>query len=122
MYYVYELVNLMGTVEYVGSSCKPRHRFKEHKSKPGIGKGKFYRRLDVFLNIVCSFENKKEALDFEIQLQKYWGLKTDNEKRKIPRSLESKLKQSIAQKGKKRKPFSEEHRRKISETLKKILD
>lgn len=117
----------MGTVEYAGTSIKPNHRFKEHKSKPGIGKGKFYKRLDVFQHVVCGFEDKKQALEMEVKLQRYWGLQTDNEKRKVLRTKESKEKISKSLIGKKRKSFSEEHKKRLSEAgkrgnLKRWLD
>ena len=138
MHYVYEIINLMGTVEYAGISIKPDHRFKEHKSKPGIGRGKFYKRLDVFQHVVCGFKDKKEALKMETKLQKYWGLETDKEKlskslRGKIRSSETRKKISEAKKNKPRSPetvkkmssslkgriHSEEHKRKLSEAAKK---
>lgn len=76
--YVYEIVNLMGTVEYVGETYRPKYRFKQHtKTKPSNGSGSFYNRADVFMNIVKEFDTKKEAFDYQCRLQKYYGLKTD---------------------------------------------
>lgn len=83
MYYVYELINLMGGVDYVGHSDNPSHRMKQHLSKPNsnqTGHGKFYRRQDIFMHIVSSFKTKKEALQEEYKLQVYWGLTTDRSK------------------------------------------
>ena len=83
MYYVYELINLMGTVEYVGQSKRPYVRFAEHtrvKPKYGSGKGYFYHRNDIFLNIVASYETEAEARQEEFELQKYWGFTTDRDK------------------------------------------
>lgn len=79
-YYVYELVNLMGTVEYVGNTSLPEHRFRQHtKWKPG-NHGKFFNRQDVFMNLVSSYATKKEAKVEEMRLQKYWGFQTEDEK------------------------------------------
>ncbi len=79
MYYVYELINLLGTVEYVGITDNPTMRKWKHlrnKPKPGCYHGKFYGRLDIHFHIVKTFEDKREALDFEIELQKFWNLST----------------------------------------------
>ena len=81
-WYVYELVNLMGTVEYVGESTRPIQRFANHiKHSPKSNKsiGKFYKRQDIILNIVSEFNSKEEAYDYQCQLQKEYGLKTDRE-------------------------------------------
>ena len=79
---VYELVNLMGTVEYVGETVNARRRFNNHKSNSkGNGSGKFYGRQDIFMNIVKDFDTKKEAYDYQIKLQKDYGLVTDDESR-----------------------------------------
>ena len=67
-YYVYEIVNLMGTIEYVGESINAIERFKQHKL------GKFYKRPDVFLNIVAEFNNRKDAYEYQCELQKKYGL------------------------------------------------
>jgi len=75
---VYELINLMGTVEYVGESTRPETRFREHTMhKPSNGKGKFYQRYDIFMNIVAEFNTRKEARDFEEILQIEYNLTTD---------------------------------------------
>lgn len=67
-YYVYELVNQEGKVEYVGCSYRPKERMKDHLKKPSNsnkGNGKFYGRTDLKMNIVKSFVDKKEARLFE---------------------------------------------------------
>ncbi len=79
-YYVYELVNLMGGIEYVGSSCNPKHRFYQHtKVKRGIGRGRFFQRQDITINVVSHYPTKKEARKQEALLQKFWGLETESE-------------------------------------------
>ena len=76
--YVYEIVNLMGTVEYVGETYNPVYRWKQHtKRKPTNGQGTFYNRADVFMNVVKVFDTKKEAFNYQCKLQKEYGLKTD---------------------------------------------
>ena len=82
MYYVYELINLMGTVEYVGQTKYPNKRFREHifSSPKNIGKGKFYKRQDIFLNIVCECETENIARQIEFEMQNYWNLVTDKSK------------------------------------------
>lgn len=82
-FYVYELVNLMGGIEYVGSTLYPKKRFYKHikiKSNGRSGSGKFYGRQDLIMNIVCSYDNKIEARQEEIRLQKIWGFETEDEK------------------------------------------
>jgi predicted GIY-YIG superfamily endonuclease len=82
-YYVYEIINLLGTVEYVGETTMPKRRFYAHTKIPkkiGVGSGRFYNRSDIFMNIVKEFDNKKEAFQYQIQLQKEYGLDTDLDK------------------------------------------
>ena len=82
-YYVYELVNLDGIVEYVGESTRPNKRFYEHlKHKPHVTNhnGKFYGREDINLNVVAEFETHKEAFEYQCKLQKKYGFKSDAEK------------------------------------------
>lgn len=107
-YYVYELINLLGTIEYVGESKNPHQRFNSHtKVRPGKAMGKFYGRQDLILNIVKEFTNRKDAYAYQCELQSQYGLVTD-------RQLSS-----LAMKGKSRKPFSLEHRKKISDANRK---
>lgn len=81
MYYVYELVNLLGGVEYVGQTVSPKIRFGEHtRTKPGQGSGKFYKRQDISMHIVATYATEAEARQAEFDLQVYWGLETDRSK------------------------------------------
>ena len=80
-YKVYEIINSMGTVEYVGQSIDPIRRFYQHtRVKPSVGSGSFYKRSDIILNIVAEFNNRKDALVLENKLQKEWNIKTDIQK------------------------------------------
>ena len=133
-WYVYELYNLLGTVEYVGESSYLDKRFKEHtKSK----RGKFYNRTDISMNVVKTFDNRRDAYYYQIELQKQYSLETDIEKigkyiKGKPKSAEQKRKMSEAKLGKAISdthkeniikankartgiPLSAEHKRKISE-------
>jgi predicted GIY-YIG superfamily endonuclease len=80
-YYVYEIVNLMGSVEYVGETCNPKGRLANHKSKSRTpGSGRFGNRSDIFMNIVKEFDNKTDAFNYQCDLQKEYGLKPDTER------------------------------------------
>ncbi len=79
-WYVYELVNLMGTVEYVGETSNPTRRLNEHikyKSNGQCNRGKFLGRVDIFMNIVKEFNNRSEAWHYQCDLQLEYGLKSD---------------------------------------------
>jgi hypothetical protein len=110
-YYVYELMNLMGSIEYVGESINPYKRFYSHtKYKPGYKNqspsyGKFYGRCDLVMNIVNEFESKKEAFHYQCELQKYYGLETDGERMKRVFSNECREKLRNAKLGIKRGPY-----------------
>jgi len=104
--FVYELINLMGTIEYVGETKRPKERFIEHTKKL---QGKFYNRLDLTMNIVAEFDNKKDAYNKQCELQKQYGLLTDEEVRNknfenrhngYKHSEETKLKMKLAKLGK----------------------
>jgi predicted GIY-YIG superfamily endonuclease len=70
MTHVYELRDGDQVVVYVGESKDPTHRLYRHtKCKPGMGKGRFYGRTDITMNIVKSFEDRKEARQYEKYLQ-----------------------------------------------------
>jgi hypothetical protein len=77
-YYVYELINLYGTVEDVGESYRPVIRMYQHtkvKPKEGIsGVGKYYGRQDLVMNIVAEFDTRKEARNLETELKLSYGL------------------------------------------------
>ena len=80
MVYVYELINLYGTVEWVGESIDPNRRLYQHtKCKPRAdgkpsSQGTFYNRQDLIMNIVANFATKPEARKFEGELKKLHGL------------------------------------------------
>ncbi len=80
-WFVYEMVNLLGTVEYVGETSNPEKRLKNHFLKTrGNGYGSFGYRQDIVFNIVAEFDNKKDAFNFQCDLQKQYGFETDLEK------------------------------------------
>jgi predicted GIY-YIG superfamily endonuclease len=95
----------MGTIEYVGKTCNPRQRWNAHKCNSNDGfNGKFYGRSDISMHIVKSFDNKKDALNYEEKLQKECGFTPDREKRKENPMF------------KKGKILTQEHKLKISAT------
>lgn len=86
MYYVYELVNLMGGVEWVGRTIDPKRRFWQHtgtpRSKAG-GSGRFFGRLDISMHVIATYATKEEATKAEHELQIFWGLETDLSKKSM---------------------------------------
>jgi predicted GIY-YIG superfamily endonuclease len=86
-YYVYEIVNLMGTIEYVGETATPKRRWHDHH-KPS---GRFGNRSDVFMSIVCEFDNRKEAFNYQCELQEQYGFETDFNKLKRKQRLTGKM-------------------------------
>lgn len=116
-WYVYEIVNLMGTVEYVGESSNIKNRWRNHKSI----NGRFHNRLDVFMNVVKEFDNRRNALDYQYELQTYYGLETDIEKRKFEWTDVSKQKISTIHKNNKHflgHKHTNETKKKLSEASK----
>ena len=75
-WYVYELVNLMGTIEYVGETIRPEIRLKSHLYKGG----KFYKRNDIVMNVVAEFDKENDAFNYQCELQQYYGFETDRNK------------------------------------------
>jgi predicted GIY-YIG superfamily endonuclease len=75
-FYVYKLINTLGTVEYIGETTNIKSRLKNHLSKSG----KFYTRTDITLHIVSEFDNRKDAFNYQCELQKQYGFETDFEK------------------------------------------
>lgn len=75
-HYVYELINLYGTIEDVGVSYRPEHRLYQHiKCKPTLsGMGKYYGRQDLIMHIVDEFDNRKDAFKLEGQLKLLYNL------------------------------------------------
>jgi len=79
-YYVYEIMNSLGTVEYVGVTKNYRLRKWRHFARPTKHHGKFYGRLDCIIYQVAKFSTKKEALIHEKELHNLHGLITQGEK------------------------------------------
>jgi predicted GIY-YIG superfamily endonuclease len=65
-YYTYELINFLGTIEYVGQSYRPEYRFRQHTLTKS---GKFFGRQDLYLHVVAEYPTRKEALLAEGQLK-----------------------------------------------------
>jgi predicted GIY-YIG superfamily endonuclease len=78
-YFVYEIVNTMGTIEYVGETYDIEQRFLNHISKSG----KFYKRQDIIINIVAEFATRKEAYAYQCKLQNEYGWESDVEKLQV---------------------------------------
>ena len=119
--YVYELVNLMGTVEHVGETLYPKKRLSDHCGK----NGKFYGRQDISMHIVKEFNNKQEAWDYQCKLQKEYGLITDAEnqsqyfvkKISLPCSEETKLKIKNSKLGKSNGREGKTHSNEVKEKI-----
>ena len=77
-YKVYEIINSLGTIEWVGVSYRPEYRFGQHTRTPS---GRFYSRQDLIINIVAEFNDRKNALELEEQLQIKYKLQTDRSKK-----------------------------------------
>jgi predicted GIY-YIG superfamily endonuclease len=75
-HFVYELVNLLGTIEYVGETYDIEQRYLNHISKSG----KFFGRHDINIYKVAEFNTKSEAFNYQCVLQKHYGFETDFEK------------------------------------------
>jgi predicted GIY-YIG superfamily endonuclease len=78
---VYEIINSMGTVEWVGETCRSlESRFYEHKKKPQTNNtcGRFYGRSDVSIHLVAEFNNRPEALVLEKQLKLEYRLELND--------------------------------------------
>ena len=78
-WYVYELINLYGTVEYVGETSRVKGRMYEHfklNPKKNSRNGKFYQRQDVIVNLVEEFDNRTDARKLETELKLLYGLPT----------------------------------------------
>ena len=78
-WYLYELINHYGTIEWVGVTYRPDYRFKQHTLvRPNpvkrAGYGTFYGRTDLVLSIVHGYEDRKEALRHEALLKTEYGL------------------------------------------------
>lgn len=90
-YYVYELINLMGSVEDVGESYRPNYRLYQHTKvmpRNGIsGYGKYYGRQDLVMNIVAEFDNKSDARKLEGELKLSYGMNWSEKDRDIKNGL-----------------------------------
>jgi predicted GIY-YIG superfamily endonuclease/ribosomal protein L37AE/L43A len=78
-WFLYELINHYGTIEWVGVTYRPDYRWRQHTQvRPNptkkAGYGTFYGRLDLTLHIVHEYENRKEALREETRLKREYGL------------------------------------------------
>ena len=71
---VYELINTLGSVEYVGVTNNPRYRFWQHTRRKDGRHGQFLNRTDIFMNIVKETYDKKEALELEGKLKLEYGM------------------------------------------------
>ena len=103
-YYLYELINLYGTIEYVGISSRPEIRFYEHTKKANKPYntsstcGLFYGRTDLQIHIVSAHETRKQAMLAEGALKIEYGMEW-TERRSKNFSDESKAKMSRAKLG-----------------------
>ena len=102
-YYVYELINLMGTVEYVGETYRPKGRMIQHtKSKSTIsGMGMFYGRQDLVMSIVKGFDNRTDARKLETELKLSYGLEPTERNassKNIKKAYQKKSKEVLAYK------------------------
>lgn len=73
--YVYVIKNNNGKIEYVGETINPKRRYYEHVR----AKGKFAWRKDIEMVIIKTFDNKKDAFNYQCELQKQYGFSTDRE-------------------------------------------
>jgi predicted GIY-YIG superfamily endonuclease len=78
-YYVYSIVNKQTSeIEYIGESgLKPNLRFNNHLASNGKFAG---RRDEVEMKIIESFATKKEAYEYQNELQNKLGWLSDKDK------------------------------------------
>tara|TARA_R110002153_G_scaffold251253_1_gene408190 strand:- start:67 stop:462 length:396 start_codon:yes stop_codon:yes gene_type:complete len=75
MIIVYKIINEEGIVEHVGHTHNTEQRFHGHtKQTPGDGKGKFYKRTDVMLEVISEWETREQARTAETYWQVYYHL------------------------------------------------
>ena len=75
MHYVYRLINQTGETKYVGYTKYPKKRLYQHtKEMPdGTGfRGRFYGE-DLSIEVLATFDTKKEALHFEGEMKRYYN-------------------------------------------------
>jgi len=82
IYHVYALVNKEGKYEYIGETKNPRQRFNLHVCKNGK-----FKRENVNMQIIKSFDNKSDAFKYQCELQIKYGFQTDSEKCRISNSF-----------------------------------
>ena len=79
LWYLYEIINLYGSIEWVGVTYRPEYRWKQHTQvRPHpeklTGYGRFWGRTDLRMAIVDIYTDRKEALRKEIELKTEYGL------------------------------------------------
>lgn len=76
---VYKIITDEGVIEHVGMTARTlEHRFKEHQweNPAGIaGRGKFYGRDDVRIELISEWETRAEAKKSEMYWQQYYNVK-----------------------------------------------
>jgi predicted GIY-YIG superfamily endonuclease len=75
-FYVYKIIDKADNILYIGETSNLETRFKVHTSTQGL----FYKRLDISLVIVKEFKTKKEAFEYQLELQTQYGFQTDLDK------------------------------------------
>ena len=75
IYYLYELYDTYGNVVWVGETRNTKRRLWQHKYKTGRFHGK-----DVTMVVIGTYENRSDAWEIQVQLQKEYGLETDRDK------------------------------------------
>lgn len=76
MKYLYELIDIYGSVVYVGETKHPKLRFRQHRGRKA---SQFYGR-QLVMNIVDTYPTGKLAFAAQCELQREYGLVTDSEK------------------------------------------
>jgi hypothetical protein len=72
MNYVYEITNTDNQVIYVGETKDPDRRRSEHRRNR-------FKGIEIELTVVKEFNTKREAFNYQCELQKQYGLVTDLE-------------------------------------------
>jgi len=127
VYQVYGILDKEGAVLYVGLTINPPSRFKDHtQRKPNstLSHGRFYGRTDLHYEVFSNWKTRKEGRIEEDKLRVQYGFESEKEQvrtRQLSRKNWPKLteehKEKIRQSkiGKKRKPFSEEWKKKLGD-------
>ena len=75
MHYVYKLLdNITDEVIYVGETIQPDIRFRQHTRYDYPTRRAKFANIDCRIEIVETFQNRQDALEFEGQLKKQYGL------------------------------------------------